>query len=88
MKLKRLQRLSQSFLLQTSQAVGMHVPSLSDQNNKHPAEQLLHTNRTGPSHQHSIPSKDLRQCESPTPPPAITFEAATIVVKLLGVYKS
>lgn len=52
--LKLFQQQSEPFPLQTNLVVGLHVPSLSDQNNKHT---LVHTIRTASLHQRSIPFK-------------------------------
>lgn len=57
--------LSLSLCRRAKQWEWMNAPSLSDQNNKHPAEQLLHTNRMGPSHQRSIPSKVCLSVKAP-----------------------
>lgn len=80
-KLKLFQQLSQSLPLQTGQSVEMLTPSLSDQNNKHPAEQLLHTNRTRSFTPAQHPIQTLLPCKSPTLHLLFTFTSVATVDK-------
>ena len=60
-------------LCRLGQAEERHVPSLSDQNTKHPAEQLLHTDRTGVLSLSAHHIQNLCRGKSPTLPQPAPF---------------